>query len=136
MHDAEQSLAGQEEDVFKPGRGTPQFNGNVKPADVNRFLDKITLAPGPMGACWIWTAHKDKKGYGQFWFDGVAWWSHRWAFALWVGDIPDGQTINHKCRNPSCVRPDHLETMSRVDNTNLGNHDRRVDAGIESEAPF
>jgi len=63
----------------------------------------------------------------------MMWWAHRWAYAIFVGNIPDGETVNHVCRNPSCVRPAHLEVMSRVKNTALGNHHRRVDAGLESE---
>lgn len=70
------------------------------------------------GHCWIWTGAK-LRGYGQFW-DGRTVRAHRWAYEHWVGPIPPGLTIDHRCRNRSCVRPSHLVPMTRGENTLAG----------------
>lgn len=66
--------------------------------------------------CWNWTGYRNWGGYGLFW-DGVRKVSsHRWSYETFVGPIPDGMTIDHICRNTSCVNPDHLRVMSAYDN--------------------
>jgi hypothetical protein len=71
-----------------------------------------------LGPCWEWTgAVRDPKaGYGAFhWLDGPEY-SHRAAWMLEVGPIPDGQWVLHKCDNQSCVRPEHLFLGTVQDN--------------------
>ena len=43
--------------------------------------------------------------------------AHRAAYALDVGPIPEGLTIDHLCRVRHCVRPDHLEPVTQAENT-------------------
>jgi hypothetical protein len=43
---------------------------------------------------------------------------HRIAYELWVGEIPDGHLIRHKCDERSCINPTHLETGLAQDNYN------------------
>jgi hypothetical protein len=61
--------------------------------------------------CWEWQAARFPNGYGQFRTpqEGYA---HRVAYELHVGPIPDGYHVHHKCENPGCVRPDHLEVLT------------------------
>ena len=103
--------------VIKPGASTQCLRGIVSNKDGDRF-DKMTAWDGQ---CLVWKGHRDKKGYGQFKYKGRAWWSHRFAYAAFVGSIPEDMTIDHICCNPSCVNPAHLRLMCRSDNTALGN---------------
>ena len=78
-----------------------------------RFWQKVTVTDG----CWIWTAHKNNKGYGTFapkWNARV--YAHRWSYEQAKGAIPDGLEIDHLCRNPACVNPDHLEAVTHREN--------------------
>ncbi len=86
----------------------------------DRFWAKVsTREPG---ACWPWTGAKDHWGYGKIKTgEGRAQKvAHRVAYELLVGPIPDGLTLDHLCRNTSCVNPEHLEPVTSVENTMRG----------------
>jgi hypothetical protein len=63
------------------------------------------------GGCWVWKASKCRGGYGHVNRNGSYPQSHRVAYELLRGDIPVGMLLDHLCRNPSCVNPDHLEPV-------------------------
>lgn len=66
------------------------------------FLGKIQT-----DECWIWTGSKDKDGYGWSNFSNEKK-AHRASYRFFVGPIPDGLGVLHKCDKPSCVNPKHL----------------------------
>lgn len=70
-----------------------------------RFWAKVEWSDG----CWLWQGAKDQNGYGRFWQGPNFIASHRMAYTLAVGPIPDGMQIDHVCRTPRCVNPAHLE---------------------------
>ena len=76
--------------------------------------------------CVEWTGRKDQDGYGQVSGrrkDGVrtTFRAHRLVYERHVGPIPEGLTIDHLCRNRSCVNPAHLEPVTVLENTLRGN---------------
>lgn len=77
--------------------------------------------------CHQWTSTKGANGYGHFWLDGETVSAHRVAWELHNGPIPDLAVIRHKCDNPMCVNPDHLEIGTNVDNV-ADRHERNRDA--------
>lgn len=70
------------------------------------------------GDCWLWTTSTDKGGYGLA--NQIHWprsrMAHRVSYELLVGPIPDGLEIDHLCRTPACVNPDHLEPVTHAEN--------------------
>lgn len=79
-----------------------------------RFWEKADKS----GECWEWTSTKTAGGYGMFTLRrGSTRCAHRVAYELTVGEIPAGLDIDHICRNRGCVRPEHLRTATRKQNT-------------------
>lgn len=66
--------------------------------------------------CWEWTAYKSALGYGNFKVQGKHQLSHRVAFELYKGSIPNGNIVRHTCNNRSCVNPEHLVLGTQFDN--------------------
>ena len=58
--------------------------------------------------CWLWVASVHTTGYGAFWLHKKIVLSHRVAYILTYGSIPDGLCVCHKCDTPLCCNPDHL----------------------------
>lgn len=101
-----------------PGAAMPRLFLKVK--DMVRFTRKIRQ----QGDCWRWTGHRDRKGYGQIWHEGMVRWAHRFSYAAFIGEIPPAKTIDHTCHNPWCVNPAHLRVLTREENTAEGNRRR------------
>lgn len=66
--------------------------------------------------CWLWTKSRGKKGYGQIWYKGKFVRVSRLAYEVFVGPIPEGLNVLHKCDNPPCFNPDHLESGTQSKN--------------------
>lgn len=74
--------------------------------------------------CWEWTGPLTADGYGIFTarttLRAHTYSAHRVSWELERTRIPDGLTIDHLCRNTSCVNPSHLEPVSQGVNTLRG----------------
>lgn len=81
-------------------------------AKVNKSSDIFMVSDRT--ECWVWTAALT-SGYGVFTLAGgkkhVR--AHRWSFEKANGSILSGHEPDHLCRNPPCVRPSHLEAVTR-----------------------
>jgi hypothetical protein len=70
--------------------------------------------------CWNWRGGANSKGYASFWLEGKTIMAYRYSYELLREPIPEGLHIDHLCRNPLCVNPDHLEPVTLAENVLRG----------------
>ena len=75
------------------------------------FLFITKVCPQANG-CWHWLGHVRKRGYGQFQSSGKHIGAHVYSYETFIGKVPFGYEIDHLCRNPRCVNPNHLEAVT------------------------
>lgn len=66
--------------------------------------------------CWRYTGHIINTGYGTISVNGQSTLTHRLSYELFVGHIPNGWIVDHKCGYRNCFNPDHLRTITFYDN--------------------
>lgn len=93
--------------------------GSKKGRDtLDRFWSKVDKTD----SCWLWKAALSSTGYGVFRVSDPdrLLYAHRFSYQLAKGDIPSGFCLDHLCRVPRCVNPEHLEAVTPQVNTSRG----------------
>jgi hypothetical protein len=83
------------------------------------FWQKISL-PDDTAQCWLWRGCRRADRYGQFWVGDRFVYAHRFAYELLRAPIPPRLTIDHLCKNRSCVNPWHMEPVTMQENLRRG----------------
>lgn len=100
-------------------RALPPVGGSVLPRA--KGPDYLEQNCGHSTPCWVWQRFKDKHGYGKLSRPDMEARAHREYYIRAKGPIPDDKPcLDHLCRNPSCVNPDHLEAVTHIENLRRG----------------
>lgn len=98
---------------------------NAKLRDHSTHLEAVTRIGWNVTerGCWEWAGWINDKGYGEYTtrvgdLKTGEFLAHRLAYIAWTGPIPSGMLIRHRCDNPPCINPAHLETGTQADNMN------------------
>lgn len=91
--------------------------------------DRLIPSAPWLGPCWLWTGRTNAAGYGELSVGRATWRAHRYSWKLHYGE-PAWPTIDHlchsyshsclggdRCKHRLCVNPDHLEPVSRSENS-------------------
>ena len=102
----------------------------ANPGKVSRYMNVLERihkqsSPRPNG-CRVWNGKKNQHGYGMVKIANKEHRAHRVVFFTLHPNIDRTLVVRHKCDNPSCVNPHHLEAgtvrENIMDMVNRGRH--------------
>ena len=90
-------------------------------ADVFERIENGSI-PEPNSGCLLWIKNINNNGYGMVNYNGKRYLAHRLNYELTKSPIPDGLELDHLCRTPNCINPDHLEPVTHEINMKRSSH--------------
>lgn len=77
---------------------------------------KTNIIKDPKTKCWNWNL-ATQDGYGVISIKGKMYKAHRASYIAFIGEIKGHEPVHHRCHNPSCVNPKHLQIVTSIENT-------------------
>lgn len=92
----------------------------------NRRKSATEYLIDPVTECWIWARAiaYARGGYGVSYDGKKPRDAHLVFYEREYGPVPKGMHLHHRCRNPPCVNPKHLEALPIADHL-------RIDSGAK-----
>lgn len=85
---------------------------------MNPMPPRIAARVEQHGECLLWTRGRNGKGYGSIGIGNKKTaLVHRVVYEAQVGPIPGDLTIDHTCLNKLCQNVNHMEIVTRAENS-------------------
>ena len=91
-------------------KGCPQISDAEY---LERLKSRLKVVPA---GCWEYQGFRHPEGYGALSYRGKQLRAHKMMYLLAKGEIPKGKLVMHKCDNPPCCNPAHLQLGTKADN--------------------
>jgi hypothetical protein len=79
---------------------------------------KLLIDFTEVNGCFECTSHyRNPNGYPTIWRNSKHNIMSRFIYEQCFGEIPKGLVVRHKCDNPTCINPEHLELGTMLDNS-------------------
>lgn len=112
--------------------------GSPGPASLTRPSDGMTTrqrllsrAEQQAGAsCLVWQGPVNDNGYGLMKVDGKMKSTHRLAYELEHGPIPEGMVVDHTCFVRNCVNVEHMRLATTAENNRSLSGTRKNGRGL------
>lgn len=92
----------------------------MPPYPKSDFLSHFFTKVRKTDSCWLWLAGKDWDGYGIYWVHKRSVRAHRWIYEQLKEAVPAHLVIDHLCKTPACVNPDHMRVVTNGENVLCG----------------
>lgn len=112
-----QTLSKQE--VPKYPKNRKQGNRVYTKGIENHAYKKERYSVDPITGCWNWNLKIENSGYPRVSINSgrKQIQAHVWTWEQKNGcKVPEGKILDHTCKNPKCVNPDHLEPVTQLEN--------------------
>lgn len=98
------------------------YGHHLRPMNIARTTrPEDNYIVSPHTGCWEWQGYCNPRGYGTVEQRGIRRTpAHRYMYEQRYGPVDSRLDIDHLCRNPSCVNPDHLEAVTHAENARRG----------------
>lgn len=94
---------------------------SAKQVEIARGALEKRIYTEPTTGCWLWGGELSGGGYGRCYLKGVGrFTAHRLSYRAFVGPIPPGLDLDHKCSTRACANPSHLEPVTQLENIRRG----------------
>lgn len=112
--------------------------GSVAKTDAELLAQYLSRTFENENGCWIWTgATASKTPYGRISMRGTTMNAHRAVYILATGEkVPRHLDVDHLCHQTMCVRPDHMEVVTRAENMRRERKDRCIRGHVLEGMPI